>query len=53
MISLEEVNAMQKTLAVLSEYGRMEKISPAREESLAEHARTIIAGTALQQLGEV
>lgn len=53
MKNMEEVSSMQSVLAAVSEYGTMEPASYAREQQLAEHCRTLIAGDALQVLAGI
>lgn len=53
MKGLEEVGAMQSTLAALSEYGQLEKVSPARQQYLVTHCTPICVGNALETLGQL
>jgi adapter protein MecA 1/2 len=50
MSGLEEVGAMQSTLAALSEYGHLEKVSPARQQYLVTHCTPICSANALETL---
>ena len=50
MSGLEEVGAMQSTLAALSEYGHLEKASPARQQYLVTHCTPICSANALETL---
>ena len=53
MKGLEEVGAMQSTLAALSEYGQLEKVSPARQQYLLTHCTAVCVGNALETLGQL
>ena len=53
MKGLEEVGAMQSTLAALSEYGQLEKVSPARQQYLLTHCTPVCVGNALETLGQL
>ena len=53
MKGLEEVGAMQSILAALSEYGQLEKVSPARQQYLLTHCTPVCVGNALQTLGQL
>ncbi len=50
MSGLEEVGAMQSTLAALSEYGHLEKVSPARQQYLVTHCTPVCSANALETL---
>ena len=53
MSGLEEVGAMQSTLAALSEYGRLEKVSPARQQYLITHCTPVCSTNALETLSQL
>ena len=53
MKGIEEVGAMQSTLAALSEYGQLEKVSPARQQYLITHCTPVCSGNALETLGQL
>ena len=53
MKGIEEVGAMQSTLAALSEYGQLEKVSPARQQYLLIHCTPVCTGNALETLGQL
>ena len=53
MKGLEEVGAMQSTLAAFSEYGQLEKVSPARQQYLLTHCTPVCIGNALETLGQL
>ena len=53
MKGLEEVGAMQSTLAALSEYGHLEKASPARQQYLVTHCTPVCTGNALETLSQL
>ena len=53
MSGLEEVGAMQSTLAALSEYGRLEKVSPARQQYLITHCTPVCVKNALETLSQL
>ena len=53
MKGLEEVGAMQSILAALSEYGQLEKVSPARQQFLLTHCTPVCVGNALETLGQL
>lgn len=53
MKGLEEVSAMQSTLAALSEYGHPEKASPARQQYLMTHCTPVCADNALAILSQL
>lgn len=53
MKDMEEVSAMQNVLAAVSEYGRPQLASFAREQHLSEHFRLLIAENALQELARI
>lgn len=53
MKGLEEVGAMQSILAALSEYGQLEKVSPARQQYLLTHCTPVCVGNALETLGQL
>lgn len=53
MNDLAEVGLMQSALAALSEYGRLEKVSPARQQYLITHCSCICAKDALQTLSQL
>lgn len=50
MSGIEEVGAMQSTLAALSEYGHLEKASPARQQYLVTHCTPVCSANALETL---
>lgn len=50
MSGIEEVGAMQSTLAALSEYGHLEKASPARQQYLVTHCTPVCSTNALETL---
>ena len=53
MSGLEEVGAMQSTLAALSEYGHLEKVSPARQQYLITHCTPVCSSNALETLSQL
>jgi adapter protein MecA 1/2 len=53
MSGLEEVGAMQSTLAALSEYGHLEKASPARQQYLITHCTPVCSTNALETLSQL
>ena len=53
MSGLEEVGAMQSTLAALSEYGHLEKASPARQQYLIPHCTPVCSTNALETLSQL
>ena len=53
MSGLEEVGAMQSTLAALSEYGHLEKVSPARQQYLITHCTPVCIKNALETLSQL
>ena len=53
MSGLEEVGAMQSTLAALSEYGHLEKVSPARQQYLITHCTPVCIKNAFETLSQL
>ena len=52
MRDMEEVAAMQRVIASLSEYGTPEKVSPARQQYLVTHCSVLCAENALGTLAQ-
>ena len=53
MQGIEEVGAMQSTLAALSEYGHLEKAAPARQQYLVTHCTPVCTENALETLSRL
>ena len=53
MRDMEEVAAMQRVIASLSEYGTPEKVSPARQQYLVTHCSVLCAENALGTLAQL
>jgi adapter protein MecA 1/2 len=50
MHDVDEVSTMQSALAALSEYGQLEKISPARQQYVVTHCSPILQRAAIETL---
>ena len=53
MRDMEEVAAMQRVIASLSEYGTPEKVSPARQQYLVTHCSVLCVENALGTLAQL